>query len=217
MQRRWRLVLLALGCLALAWVFAKLGAEVLEGELFALDRGVRDWMLAHRSPTGLAVFGTLTWLGAKGLLAPLGIALAWLLFRDVKRLGVVLAFAALAGAEFVALLKRDLHVTRPAGGKAAGLGYSFPSGHSTGSMAIAVVLTYVAVRGHHAHARLIATVSAVVVLLVGISRVYLDVHWTSDVLGGWVIGAAFGAGVCSLYELLRPPPTPPATDAPRSP
>ena len=214
MRRRWRLLLLALGCLTLAWVFAKLGGEVLEGELFALDDAVRAWMLAHRSPAGLAVFGVITQLGAKGLLAPLGVVLAWLLFHDVKRLGVVMAFAALAAAEFVALLKRDLHVMRPAGGKLAGLGYSFPSGHSTGSMAIAVVVSYVALRTHHAHARLITVVSGTAVLLVGISRLYLDVHWTSDVLGGWLIGAAFGAGVCSLYELLRPQPV--ATDATRS-
>jgi membrane-associated phospholipid phosphatase len=212
-HRRWRLALLALGCLTLAWVFAKLGGEVLEGELFALDNAMRGWMLAHRSHAGIAIFSVITLFGAKELLAPLGLLLAWWLFRDVKRLGAVLAFAALAAGEFVAVLKRDLHVMRPAGGKLAGLGYSFPSGHATGSMAIGVVLSYVALRTR-IHPGAIATTSAITVVLVGVSRVYLDVHWTSDVLGGWLIGAAFGAGVCSLYELLR---TVPSTDAARSP
>ena len=62
-------------------------------------------------------------------------------------------------------------------------------------------------------------VSVVVVLLVGVSRVYLDVHWTSDVLGGWVVGAAFGIGCCALYEFLTRGPVEavaPAGDATRS-
>jgi undecaprenyl-diphosphatase len=212
-RRPWRLALLALGCLTLAWVFAKLGSEVLEGELFRIDNAMRGWVLAHRSPAGVAIFTVITLFGAKELLAPLGVLLAWKLFGDVKRLGVVLAFAAIAAGEFVAVLKRDLHVMRPAGGNLAGLGYSFPSGHATGSMAVGLVLTYVALRTH-LHERAIAITSALVALLVGISRVYLDVHWTSDVLGGWLIGAAFGAGVCCLYELLRGVPQP--TDEARS-
>jgi membrane-associated phospholipid phosphatase len=210
---RWRWVLLALGCLTLAWVFAKLGGEVLEGELFPLDNAVRHWMLAHRNPALIAVFSVLTELGAKELLAPLGIVIAWKIFRDPLRLGLLLAFCAIAAGEFVAVLKRQLHVVRPAGGRLEHLGFSFPSGHSTGSMAVAVVLSYLAVK-HRRHTRAIIVTCAAVVLLVGFSRLYLDVHWASDVLGGWLIGAAFGVGVCALTELVGPAPV---TDAARSP
>lgn len=214
MSRRWRLALLAVGCLALAWVFAKLGSEVLEGELLALDGPARAWMLAHRTAAGMAFFRVVTLLGTKELLAPLGVLLAWRLFGDFRRLGVVLAFAALAAGEFVAVLKRDLHVMRPAGGRAAGLGYSFPSGHATGSMAMAVVLVYVAVRQRRSPVAFGAA-CALLVPLVGLSRVYLDVHWTSDVLGGWLVGAAFGAGVCCVYEWLRSPASVVAMAPPR--
>lgn len=190
-----------MGCFALAYAFGKVGSEVLEGEATTLDRAVRAWMLAHQSSPLHAFFSVVTLLGAKEVLAPLGALLGWRLFRGPKRLVALLVFCALASAEFVGLLKRDFHVGRPAGGLAEGLGFSFPSGHATGSMAVAIVLSYAAVR-RRIKPRLMVPVSAGMVLLVGVSRVYLDVHWTSDVLGGWVVGAAFGVGCCALYELL---------------
>jgi undecaprenyl-diphosphatase len=62
-----------------------------------------------------------------------------------------------------------------------------------------VLLSYVAIR-RRIHPWAIASVSGATALLVGISRAYLDQHWASDVLGGWGVGAAFGAGSCALYE-----------------
>ena len=197
------LLALVVGCFALAYGFGKVGSEVLEGEATPLDHAVRQWMLAHESPPVHAFLNVVTFLGAKEVLAPLGALIGWSLFRGTKRLIALIAFCALASAEFVALLKRDFHVGRPSCGLEEGLGFSFPSGHATGSMAVAIVLSYVAIR-RRIKPRLIVPASALVVLLVGVSRVYLDVHWTSDVLGGWVVGAAFGVGCCALYELVSP-------------
>jgi membrane-associated phospholipid phosphatase len=195
----WMLLLLAVLCLGIAWMFAKVGSEVLEGELLTLDRAVRGWFQSHRTPVGMAIFSIITHFGAKELLAPLGVIIGWRLFRDTRRLLAVLAFSALACGEFIAMLKRNFHIGRPIGGVQEGLGYSFPSGHSAGSMAIAIVLSYVAVR-RNIHPRIVTTTAAIGTSLVGISRIYLDLHWTSDVLGGWLVGSAFGAGCCALYE-----------------
>lgn len=201
-REEWLLLLLALACLGLAWVFAKLGSEVLEGELLTVDRVAEQWVSTHRSPAAIAVFHVITLLGAKELLAPLGALLGWRLFRGSKGLIALLAFSALAAAEFVAVLKRSFHIMRPAGGIAAGLGLSFPSGHATGSTAAAILVSYVAVR-RKTHPRIIVPISVLVPILVGVSRVYLDVHWASDVIGGWLVGAAFGVGSCALYEVLH--------------
>jgi undecaprenyl-diphosphatase len=201
-REEWLLLLLAVACLGLAWVFAKMGSEVLEGELLAVDRIAQQWVAHHRSPVAHAFFRFITFLGAKEVLAPLGALVGWRLFRGTTGLMTLLVFAALAAGEFVALLKRSFHVARPTGGIVAGLGYSFPSGHATGSTAIAIVVAYVSIR-QRAHARLIVPVCTMIALLVGFSRVYLDVHWASDVIGGWLVGAAFGAGCCALYELLH--------------
>jgi len=201
-RREQRLLLaLVVGCFALAYAFGKVGSEVLEGEATTLDRATRQWMLAHQSRPLQAFFSVVTLLGAKEVLAPLGALIGWRLFRGTKRLIALLVFCALASAEFVALLKRDFHIGRPAAGLVEGLGFSFPSGHATGSMAVAIVLSYVAVR-RRIRPQLVVPATGVVLLLVGVSRVYLDLHWTSDVLGGWVVGAAFGIGCCALYELM---------------
>jgi len=201
-REEWLLLLLAVACLGLAWVFAKMGSEVLEGELLTMDRVVQQWVAHHRSPLAHGFFRVITFLGAKEVLAPIGALVGWRLFRGTTGLMTLLVFAALAAGEFVALLKRSFHVARPAGGIIAGLGYSFPSGHATGSTAIAIVVAYVSIR-QRAHARVIVPICALIAFLVGFSRVYLDVHWASDVIGGWLVGAAFGAGCCALYELLH--------------
>jgi membrane-associated phospholipid phosphatase len=201
-REEWLLLLLAVACLGLAWFFAKVGSEVLEGELLAVDRIAQQWVARHRSPIALAFFHVVTFLGAKELLAPLGALLGWRLFRGTKALIAFLAFSALASAEFVALIKRNFHIARPAGGIAAGLGYSFPSGHATGSTAMAIVLAYVSIR-QRTHARVLVPICATVAVLVGVSRVYLGVHWASDVIGGWLVGAAFGIGCWALYELIE--------------
>jgi membrane-associated phospholipid phosphatase len=203
-KRRELLLLLALAAASfvLAWVFARVASEMLEGELLRIDGSVQGWITRYRSPAGKAVFGVITQLGAKEVLAPLAALIAWRLFRETRTILALMAFAAIAAGEFVAVLKRDFHVLRPAGGLSEGLGFSFPSGHSTGSAAIAVLLTYVAIR-RRIHPLVVGSVSVLVVLLVGLSRVYLDVHWASDVLGGWAIGGAFGVGCCALYEVVR--------------
>lgn len=198
----WALALLAVGSLALVFVFAKFGAVVLEGELRSIDVAVRRWVLENRSPVGNAFFRVVTLLGAKELLVPLGLLVGWRLFRGTKGWIVIVIFCALASAEFVGILKRVYEVPRPAGGIERSMGLSFPSGHSAGSAALLIFLGYVAVR-HRISPWIVATVVAIVVLLVGVSRIYLDMHWTSDVIGGWTIGAAFGVGCCALYELVQ--------------
>jgi len=200
-RRQLLLGVLALGCLGLAWAFAKIASELLEGELLGIDRNVQHWMALHRAAPAMAVCHVVTLLGAKEVLAPLAALVGWRLFRGTKTLFVLLAFSALAAGEFVAILKRSFHVMRPAGGLAANLGFSFPSGHATGSAAVATLFAWIAIR-QHAHPRIVVPVCVLIPLVVGFSRIYLDMHWTSDVLGGWVIGVAFGAGCCAVYEAI---------------
>jgi membrane-associated phospholipid phosphatase len=200
-----RRTLLFLG-LAAAWIglavlFAHFGSELVEGELRNIDTAVRGLVLKYQPTPMRAVFAAITWVGAIGFVIPLAVLVAWRVFRQSwPRLLVVAAFAFLA-SEIVGILKRSFGVTRPLGGVTAGLGYSFPSGHTGGSMAVAVVLTYLSIRTRTA-SKVVPWVAFGVTVLVGISRVMLDVHWTSDVVGGWLVGAAIGGACCSLLEIL---------------
>lgn len=201
-REEWLLLLLPAVCLGLAWFFVKLSSELLEGELLTVDRVAHGWVSHHRSPALFAFFQAITFLGAKEVLAPLGAFIAWRLFRGTKAFIALLVFSALAAAEFVALIKRNFQIARPPRGLAAGLGFSFPSGHSTGAMAVAIVLSYASIR-QRKHPRVIVPICGALAILVGVSRVYLDVHWASDVIGGWLVGAAFGVGCCAVYELIH--------------
>jgi undecaprenyl-diphosphatase len=126
------------------------------------------------------------------------VLVAYLVRRGARRRPMLLAVMPLAFWLFVTLLKRQYRITRPPAGIEANLGFSFPSGHASMSMAAAVFLGYVLVRERLAP-RALLVIAPLLAIVVGLSRIYLDVHWASDVLGGWAIGAAFGAACCALY------------------
>lgn len=197
----WLLLLLAVACVALAYAFLRVGSEVLEGELSGVDRAVRDLMIAHRSSGAVTFFGVVSWLGAKSALVVVSIVVGWLLTRQ-KGVIVLIALCAIASAEFVDLLKAGFGIARPPRGLLERASLSFPSGHVSGTAAIAILLSYIAVRRRTAVWPVI-TGSALMVILVAISRVYLDMHWASDVVGGVLIGMTLGLACCAIYELMR--------------
>lgn len=197
--RAWPLLLLAIVCLFLTFAFVKFGSEVAERETFAFDHAVRDWVLAHRSPAALAFFRVLTWLGSSIVLAPATVVVGWLVARKgAWRRPLLLAVASAVFGLIVYYLKHRYHISRPPAGVAFNLGFSFPSGHASLSMAAYGLLGYVLVREHLAP-RIIFPLGIVIAILVGVSRVYLDLHWASDVIGGWAIGGAYGIACCALY------------------
>jgi membrane-associated phospholipid phosphatase len=199
----WMLVLLAAASIALAFFFARFGAEVREGEVRAIDVAVRDFVMQNRNPIALSVFEVVTLLGAKEVLVPLGALIGWRLFRGSGWWWLILlVFSAIVSAEFVGILKRLYEIGRPPGGIERSMGLSFPSGHSAGAAGVLVFLGYVAVR-HRKPAWIVASIAATVTFLVGLSRMYLDMHWVSDVVGGWTIGAAIGVASCAMYELTQ--------------
>ena len=204
----WHWVVAAAVATSSLLAFAKVGEDVFEHESGSFDAAVRAWMLAHRTP---ALFHVFTWITNAGASAPLLAATllicVWL-WRGKGRH----AAAAAIGAPLVAValfntIKTVYGRTRPDGALHFGLrSYSFPSGHATVSMTVAVTVAYVLWRE-----RLIGRTGALVgacllPLLVGMSRTYLDVHWATDVLGGWSVGLFVSGLAVVIYERLRHDP-----------
>ncbi|MBU2292469.1 MAG: phosphatase PAP2 family protein [Alphaproteobacteria bacterium] len=214
-----RLTAAAIGAFLVAsaglWAFLTIAGEMQEGETRALDErlllmlrtpghpdnplGPRWVEEAMRDITALGGFTVLTLVGVVGVIA-LARARRW-------RSALILAGVSL-GAELTSDLLKLLYA-RPRPDLTAQGSYvythSFPSGHSTVSTAIyftlaALLAGAVARRGSRA---LILMTTALLVFSIGLSRVYLGVHWPTDVVAGWVVGSMWAAAGWRLLRLTR--------------
>ena len=117
------------------------------------------------------------------------------------------AAALVGGGLLDGVLKRVFHRPRPAWDLPilTAPGWSFPSGHAMGSLVAYGMLVYLMVRTmEHARRRLaLAGCALVLVLLIGLSRMYLGVHYFSDVIGGYAAGAVWLAACVSGLEVVR--------------
>ncbi len=116
-----------------------------------------------------------------------GIEIAW-----KRRDRAIVMIASLVAAPIFYVLKAVIHRSRPET-KFVELqhlhSYSFPSGHATMSFAVLLTLAYLlSLRLPHLWSRIVTTFLLLLVILIGISRVYLGAHYPTDVVGGWLIG-----------------------------
>ncbi len=196
-------------------VFIRLAQYVKRGEVSRLDEGL---VLALRStadpadPLGPRWFEEmmrdLTALGGFAVLCALSAAAILYLVLIRKRGTAVTAFVAIAGGMVVSLALNDyFERARPDLVPHGSHVYtkSFPSGHSMLSMV--TYLTLGAVLARFQPRRLlkvyIIALALAASILIGASRVYLGVHWPSDVLAGWAAGSVWAIGVWGVTHLLQ--------------
>ena len=215
-----RVVASLLIAVGLGWAFAELSDAVLEQETHAFDRAV---LLALREPGDPAdplgprwmheVGRDITALGGFAVLSLLTAAVAgYLWIRRQHRAALVLLAGVLGAALLSPLLKAAFDRPRPAlvPHMAEVYSTSFPSGHAMMSAAAYLVLGMMLARAHRGRRvrAYIVTVAALVALLVGLSRVYIGVHWPTDVLAGWAIGALWAIVVWTLARWPKRPRRP---------
>lgn len=199
-------MLLLLLFAAVAWAFVELADEVVEGETRAFDRAV---VTALRSaddpgdPWGPLWFEEMgrdfTALGGVGVLMLITFAAAALLALQGQRRTALFVLGAVLGGMAVSFLLKDLF-DRPRPDLVPHLAEvytsSFPSGHSM--MSALTYLTLAGLLARHQRRRrvklFLVGVAAFLALLVGASRIYLGVHWPTDVVAGWTAGAAWALG-----------------------
>jgi undecaprenyl-diphosphatase len=101
------------------------------------------------------------------------------------------------------LFQREYPAAGPAG---PGLVYSFPSGHATTVAALTTTIAYVLARERLVRWKLALPVAIALTLLAGFGRIYLDYNWTTDVIGGWLVGLFVAMLAAAIYEKLRAVP-----------
>jgi membrane-associated phospholipid phosphatase len=183
--------------------FADVGEDVAEQSTGQFDNAVSAWFVAHQNPVLAEIARVLTWIGSPAVMVLLAIvAGVWFYRRSGRsKAGVVVAAPAVGGL-FSGLIKVLYGRARPAGGALLDT-YSFPSGHAATSAAVVVTLCYILARERLVSWPTAIVIGGVVPLVVGLTRLYLDVHWTTDVVAGWAVGLFVAAMSAALYEALR--------------
>ena len=188
-----------------AWAFIELADEVTEGEAKSVDETV---LLALRNPADLGdpvgpgwveeMGRDFTAMGSMGVLTLIALAvLGYLLLAGRNRACLFTLLAVAGGMLLSTLLKMAFDRPRPDLVPHDTVVYtaSFPSGHAM--MAAVTYLTLAAILSRVHTAPLLKAylliIAIVITLLVGVSRVYLGVHWPTDVLAGWAAGASWAA------------------------
>ena len=185
---------LVLAAIAAA-LFCGLAVAVETNRLTCFDEAIRMELHSFASPRLTLVAETVTWLGALGVLALFGVVAVAVLVRARRRDGAVFLTVMMVGA---LVLENGLkfsfqRIRPPAFFGTEPLTYSFPSGHALFSLCFYGGLAIAASRSMQSAAMKtgiwIATV--LLVLAIGGTRIYLGVHYPSDVLGGYLVAIAW--------------------------
>ena len=180
--------------------FIKLAHELLENELGFFDQKVGTVILAWRTPWLTPIMNGITNLGSTPFILFIVVSLTifGILYRRFLIDGIVLDICVGGGLGLTEILKATFERTRPPLpwlGTASG--YSFPSGHALITMTLYGFLAYLIIRNRQNlhHSRILSVLPVILAFGVGFSRIYLGVHYPSDVVAGWTIAVAW-VGTC---------------------
>lgn len=202
---RWRLLLLFVGMLIPLYLFGTLAEEVVEQEGFFFDLPVLQSVHGHATPLYDRIMLFFTALGSRWVMIPLAVLIALVLVARRRWASAVFWGLAVGGGVLLNLAaKHSFARIRPAlwPSLAPETTFSFPSGHSVGSMAFVVALSVLTWRTRWRWPVLIC--GSLFVFLVGLSRIYLGVHYPSDVIAAWAAALAWVVGLAVLLPGMRP-------------
>jgi len=191
----WRMGLLFAAILLPLWGFAELGEEVHEAESFVFDEPLLLHAKAASGPWLDQASLAISWAGYQGVIVVDALLIVVLLalrrWREATFAGV-----ALIGSALLNLMTKQLFArARPTLWESISPQdtFSFPSGHAMGSMTLVMVLILLAWGTRWRWPVLMLVVAFC--LAVGASRIYLGVHYPSDILGGWAAAIAWVVGI----------------------
>jgi undecaprenyl-diphosphatase len=166
----------------------------------SFDSHVTRWFLDRRSDALSTVMKAVTWLGSSAVIVPVALlVVAVLLVKHAWYPAVFLALC-VAGASLLSVVSKHI-IDRDRPPEAIRLQHtttsSFPSGHATQAAATYLALAFVLVAvSRSSKLHVIGWIAAgMVIAAVGVSRVYLGVHWATDVIAGWLLGITWTTGV----------------------
>lgn len=169
-------------------LFVSLARDVVMFGAVGYDRSIMMWLHGHESPGLTTTMSAATELGGLVVVPIIAVAWAGLLWWRGRRRDAALLAAAVIGSTLInSVLKAVFQRDRPNFWEhlVVESSYSFPSGHAMASMSLAAALVVIAWSSRWRWPAIV--LGAVYVLVVGVSRMYLGVHFPSDILAGWCV------------------------------
>ena len=189
-------------------LFAKLAHAVRGGHTQAFDEAVLRWMERHQSPWLEQVMVEITMLGTWiVVLSIVSIAGLFLWLTRHKYSAALLLVSTIGGIVLDNILKVGFSRPRPRifewGTTVSS--YSFPSGHAMSATVVYVTVAYLAARLQKTHSARLATLAAAAVIIATIcfSRLYLGVHYPSDVVAGVIMGLGWASFCMATLEVIQ--------------
>ena len=187
------------------WFFTELAETVQAGATLALDDSVLRWMAAHQSALATNAALEATALGTGTVVVMMTVVVGmFLALTGQQKPALLLVVATIGGLALNLLLKLHYHRPRPHIFPWATnvVSSSFPSGHAMNAVIVYGTIAYLAARlSRRRSVRAITQVIAIIVVIaICTSRVYLGVHYPSDVIGGAIVGTAWAMFCMSALE-----------------
>ncbi len=190
---------------ATAWMFTELAETVQSSAAPALDISVLQWMAIHQSQLATTAALEVTALGTGTVVIMMTLVAGMFLWLTAqRRQAALLIVATIGGLALNLVLKLHYHRLRPQifAWDTNAVGSSFPSGHAMNAVIVYGTIAYLTARlTWRLPIRVITQVLAVIVVVaICTSRLYLGVHYPSDVLGGVIIGAGWAIFCAAALE-----------------
>lgn len=169
-----------------------------EGILF--DEKIMDYVHNRITPIGTQIMKKITYLGSVYFFLPIGLIIFLYMLKKRNTEGMIIVLLSTLGSYGLNFLLKNVFIrTRPLkyflieqGG------YSFPSGHAMVSMSFYTTMTYLIVKSKEKKQKVLWILNFLIVGLIGFSRIYLGVHWPTDVLMGYLLG--YMVFKCIVYK-----------------
>jgi membrane-associated phospholipid phosphatase len=189
---RVKLIVAIVAAIGLAW----LATEVIAGNTLPFDLDVRNAIHAHATSAITAAMMFWSFIGEAYVLLPLTFLIAAALWRLGRKDRAIMFAIAMAGAKTIeSALKLTIHRGRPESffNYPALASYSFPSGHAlVSTVFFGILAAFISSRLRATWKKAVVWAAAILMIAgIGVSRVYLGVHFPTDVIGGYAAGVAW--------------------------
>ena len=185
------LLLIAFIFLLSIFTFSLIVHEAVYEQEDLFDMKVIQFFAAHSSPTLIEIMKRITFLGSSTFLFPAYIVLiVWLISRRKIQYAIDIGIIALSSTGIMFVLKQFFHRHRPPLPVIKALtSYSFPSGHALSSFIFCTILMYLVWEGSLSKTGkyILIVLLCLCTLTIGLSRVILNVHYATDVIGGFAL------------------------------